>query len=75
MKKRFLVLYDYGQGGAWAYLLANSREEIAMEYPQLLIYDQPPAFLGADVLDRIEKTMTIDIGNRENPFLRTLRRQ
>jgi hypothetical protein len=69
MKRPFLVLYDYGMGGVWAYILARSPEEIGQEYPELVVYDHPPAFLTSMAIDRIEKTMTIDIDDRSNPFL------
>jgi hypothetical protein len=29
MKRKFLVSYDYGMGGAWAYVLAESEADIA----------------------------------------------
>ncbi len=28
MKQRYLVCYDYGQGGVWAYIAATSPEKI-----------------------------------------------
>ena len=33
MRRSFLVLYDYGQGGVWAYLLADSAEQIQTRFP------------------------------------------
>jgi hypothetical protein len=72
MKRPYLVLYDYGMGGVWAYILARSPEEIGQEYPELVVYDQPPDFLTPTALNRIETTLTIDIDDRGNPFLAEL---
>jgi uncharacterized protein YjbI with pentapeptide repeats len=74
-KKRHLVLYDYGQGGVWAYLTSDSRRQITEGYPQLHIYDKPPEFLLEADLIRIAATMTVDIADHEHPFLRALRRR
>jgi hypothetical protein len=41
-KQPFLVVYDYGSGGLWAYIRARSRDEIAAKYPSLKIVDQAP---------------------------------
>lgn len=72
MKRPYLVLYDYGMGGIWAYLLARSPEEIARAFPELTVYDQPPEFLTPEVLERIKATLTIDIDDRNNAFLAEL---
>jgi len=74
-RRRYLVLHDYGQGGVWAYINADSRSDIARAYPQLEIYDKPPEFLYEADLMRIAATMTIDLADREHPFLRELRRE
>jgi hypothetical protein len=42
--KSFLVCYDYGQGGIWLYLTAESSEEIRHKYPSLTVFDSPPPF-------------------------------
>src|SRR5206468_4126809 len=64
---RHLVLYDYGQGGVWAYLTSDSRRQIALDYPQLQIYDQPPESLHEADLIRIAATMTVDIADHDHP--------
>jgi hypothetical protein len=69
MKKRFLVLYDYGQGGGWAYLLAESPDQILQAFPALRVYEKPPQWMEADDLDALSSSMTIDIDNRDHPFL------
>ena len=71
-KTKFLVLYDYGQGGVWAYLLADSPRYIATHFPQLQIHDKPPAWMKASDLARIGATMTIDAEDWKHPFLSAL---
>jgi hypothetical protein len=44
-KRPFLVCDDYGMGGVWAYLWAESHERIAQEFPSLVIADSLPAWL------------------------------
>jgi hypothetical protein len=66
------VLYDYGQGGVWAYLLADSAEEIRREFPMLRVYEEPPVWMKATDVDELAASMTIDIANREHPFLAAL---
>jgi len=71
-KNRFLVLYDYGQGGVWAYLLADSAGYVSSHFPQLQIHDSPPAWMNASDLRRIAATMTIDAEDWKHPFLSAL---
>lgn len=74
MKRPHLVLYDYGQGGVWAYILAASAQIIKEKFPQLSIYDKPPKWMTAADVDDIKKKMTIDIDDESNRFLASLRR-
>lgn len=45
MKQRFLVVDDYGMGGIWAYLWAESEREIREKYPTLQIIKEAPDWL------------------------------
>lgn len=72
MKSKFLVLYDYGQGGLWANLLAESPDEIRRAFPALRVFERPPAWMKAGDLDAVNKSMTIDIANKTHPFLAAL---
>ena len=69
MKKAFLVLYDYGQGGVWAYLLADSIDEIRRKFPQLRVYERPPDWMDHAEAESLRVSMTIDNDSREHPFL------
>lgn len=74
MKRPHLVLYDYGQGGVWAFILAASTEAIKQKYPKLAIYDEPPKWMTPADVDDIRGKMTIDIDDNSNPLLASLRR-
>ncbi|HEX9891005.1 MAG TPA: hypothetical protein VGB28_02990 [Actinomycetota bacterium] len=66
MKRRFLVRYDDGGEGVWAYLTAENRTEIYMRFPELEVADRPPAWMAKGLLDRLEREMTFDVdGDRD----------
>lgn len=69
VKSKYLVLYDYGQGGVWAYLLAESADAIRREFPALRVYEEPPGWMKPEDLEKLNTSMTIDIADREHPFL------
>ena len=52
VKQRFLVCYDYGMGGRWGYVLAESREDVAAKFPELAIIDDEPSWMTDE--DRAE---------------------
>lgn len=64
MKKPFLVAYDYGQGAVWAFIRAESQEEIERDFPELKVIDDPPGWLDGPRRKRMEETMTFDIDER-----------
>jgi hypothetical protein len=66
MKQRQLVSYDYGQGALWAFVLAESADEIRRRHPELKIVDAPPAWMTKVELSEIE---TIDIDRPEGTWL------
>jgi hypothetical protein len=41
---KVLVAYDYGQGAAWAYVLATSVEDITRRSPELTVFAEPPTW-------------------------------
>lgn len=73
MKRPFLTVYDYGQGGVWRVLLAESQAEIAAKYPELQIFTEPPDWMSADKLDDIKARTTLDIDDTSDHFLTSLR--
>lgn len=48
MRTRFLVVYDYGQGGLWGYVLADSPEEITQRFPELQVVAERPDWLDEE---------------------------
>jgi hypothetical protein len=62
-KQRFLVVYDYGQGGIWAFIWARSAEDIDKKFRGLKVVDTMPSWLTGDELVATEQTMTYDIDN------------
>ena len=45
MKKRFLTVDDYGMGGIWQYIWAESANEITKKYPGLRVVHDVPQWL------------------------------
>jgi hypothetical protein len=39
-KQRYLIGYDYGQGGLWAYVLAESPQQVADRFPFIKVYQE-----------------------------------
>lgn len=72
MKQPFLVVYDYGQGGVWAFLLARSEAEIEERFPELQVVDHPPKWMSKSHLARLRDGMTFDIDSPRG-FLMSVR--
>ena len=63
MKQKFLVAYDYGMGGAWYVMLANSREEILSKFSELHVfeYEHPPEWMSGNVFKSVTKGEFYDV--------------
>ena len=72
MKQKFLVNYEYGMGGVWALVMANSEEQISERFPELTVVHDRPAWLTEDEARRIEETLTMDIDDADAPVLKEL---
>lgn len=46
----YYVLYDYGQGGLWAIVTADSAESVRRRLPQVTVFEAPPPQLDAAAL-------------------------
>ncbi len=68
-KKEHLVCLDYGKGGVWAFLLAESEGEIRRRLPALTIVHERPAWLDNDKEARIRERMTVDIDNASHSLI------
>jgi hypothetical protein len=62
-KQRFLVVYDYGQGGIWAFIWAQSADDIHEKFRDLKVPDTMPSWLTGEDLATTEQNMTFDIDN------------
>jgi hypothetical protein len=54
MKRQFLALYDYGLGGRWALVRAESVDEIRVRFPELKVTDERPGWMTDDYYRRLE---------------------
>ncbi len=60
-KRKFLVMEDYGMGGIWAYVLAESEEQIQNKFLEVEVFAKPPARWTKEKLARIESEGLLDI--------------
>lgn len=44
-KNRFLVCYDYGQGALWAYVVAESQQQVEKRFKGVRVLSATPAWL------------------------------
>ncbi|WP_341910167.1 hypothetical protein [Ferrovibrio terrae] len=51
--KSFLVAYDFGTGGLWAILNAESKDQITKRFPDLTILEQRPDSMSETDYGRI----------------------
>lgn len=61
MKNRYLVVYDYGQGGLWAFIHAVSASQIVERFPELKVIDEIPTWMTKDLQSKIEQSDTYDL--------------
>ena len=61
MRSRYLVVYDYGQGGVWAYITAESAQQITDRFPELSVVETTPEWMTGEVRKAIEARMSFDI--------------
>ncbi|MFC5826146.1 hypothetical protein [Nonomuraea insulae] len=62
-KKRFLVLHDYGMGGAWWWVHATSSREVLETFAEVEVIDSPQAVDQAEGWDLAE----VDIDSHAMP--------
>jgi len=47
-RRRFLVVLDAGQGDVWAFVDAESGDQIARRYPELRVYAKRPPHVSSE---------------------------
>lgn len=72
-KHPFLVCYDYGTGGVWAYILAERESDIPRRFPDLRVVRHRPEWMSEAEAERIAVEMTLDIDDTMSDFLNALR--
>jgi hypothetical protein len=75
MKQKHLVVYDYGQGGLWAFIRAGSPEEIVERYPELKVVPEIPVWMTDELRARLEATQTYDLDVPPSGLLANLLRE
>jgi hypothetical protein len=60
-RRDFFALYDYGQGGLWVILAAESAELIRSKYPMLHVFEGEPPMLDPAAITAIRRTGVQDI--------------
>ncbi len=70
MKSKYLTVYDYGSGGVWTYIYANTPREIVDKYPKLQVLPDEPAWFTDQ--DR-DITKSFDIEDEPDDFLSQMR--
>ena len=59
MSRRFLTVYDYGQGGVWQWISAESKEQIQALYPALHVYETLPDWWSERGFE-VERSYSLD---------------
>ena len=49
-KTKFITIYEYGSGGIWQYVYANSQEQITAKYPKLSVLEEEPEWFAERIL-------------------------
>ena len=71
-KNEYFALYDYGQGGLWVILAADSPEQIRAKYPMLQVYEGEPPTLDSAAIAAIRQAGTQDIDDAPHGWLMDL---
>ncbi len=71
-KHEFFALYDYGQGGLWVILRAESAEQIRRKYPGLKVFEGPPPMLDDSALSAVRRAGVRDIDDPPDDWLADL---
>jgi hypothetical protein len=68
LKREFLVVYDYGQGGIWEYIRAMSAEQIEALFPELKVVAARPARMTPEIEQGLRKR-AVDVDEQQTGFL------
>jgi len=68
----FLVLYDYGQGGSWALVRADSADDVRQRFPEVQVFEERPAMVSAEMLGAIRAAGVVDVDGLATGWLAQL---
>ena len=68
-KREFFVLHDYGQGGLWAILRAESEEQVRRKYQGVEVFEGRPPMLDDATVSSIRRAGVRDIDDPPNGWL------
>jgi hypothetical protein len=68
-RREFFVLYDYGQGGLWEILRAESAEQVRRKYPGLEVFEGRPPMLDDATVSNIRRAGIRDIDDPPDGWL------
>ena len=71
-KQEFFVVYDYGQGGLWAILRAESAEQVRRKYPGVEVFEGRPPMLDDATVSSIRRAGVRDIDDPPGGWLADL---
>ncbi len=71
-RKEFFALYDYGQGGLWVVIRADSVAQIRNRYPQLDVFEGVPPMLDDATVEVIRRANVQDIDEPPTGWLADL---
>jgi len=71
-KASYLVCYDYGQGGLWAFVKGHSAQEISVRYPELMVFPEAPPFYNQSQLNIIADALTVDVDDEPTGWLKEM---
>jgi hypothetical protein len=59
----FYVAYEYGTGAAWAFVKAETADQVVDEIPELDVYETPPEWMTIDDLHQVRKHASVDMAD------------
>jgi len=58
---QFLILYDYGQGGVWGIVTAESKNDVVNKMPYVKVKEQGPPWRNAAIVAQIPEKFRFSI--------------
>ena len=72
MRNQYLIVHDYGMGGVWGIINANSEQEIRKKYPQVKVIETRPMWMSDADYNDIASAHSFDIDDEPRGWLAKL---